>query len=121
MGPAGRVRVATRLIRPSRVAGGPGPSVEVPMSGFEWVVHAGRTWQVCHEGPEFDSVSLGVAFDYGRINEGPADLGSLVLLANLLRAEALLARPARAIGPTDTHPGDQRPLLRGRRMGRIPG
>ena len=49
--------VAIRLICPSRVAGGPGPSVEVPMSGFEWVVHAGRTWQVCHEGPEPDSGS----------------------------------------------------------------
>lgn len=57
------------------------------MRSYEWVERAGRTWQLLHRDLEPDHVTLGLTMAYGRIDERPAEFGTLALLAGLLRAE----------------------------------
>ena len=66
------------------------------MSGYRWVTHAGHDWQVLDVELEPDRVMLGLVLDYGRIDEGPSEIGTLALAAGALRAE--LQRPIE-VGP----------------------
>ncbi len=90
------------------------------MSSSEWVTHAGHDWRVlAPDRQDPDHLGLGVALDYGAVDEGPSQIGALALLTAALREDLQQGvGDGRSSGPSvsvDVGPTSTTVTIRGRR------